>query len=75
MDPTDPTAKTVRVGLVVLALLALAVSLFTVYASALEAIRTWLEWRWVALARAVFALVVGALAVWVLQRITKARLV
>lgn len=65
--PPDPA---VRIGVIAIALVALAASVLIVYASAIESISTWLEYRWVPLARGVFALAVAALCVWVLKRLT-----
>lgn len=65
--PPDPL---VRAGIIVIALIVLAVSVFVVYVSAIDAISTWLEYRWVPLARGVFAIAVAALCVWVLKRLT-----
>lgn len=60
----------VRIGIIVIALVALAASVLIVYVSAIESISTWLEYRWVPLARGVFAIAVAALCVWVLKRLT-----
>ena len=68
--PPDPA---VRIGVIVIALVVLAASVLIVYASVIEAISTWLEYRWIPLARGAFALAVGALAVWVLKRLTGTR--
>lgn len=75
MENTPPPAPrapdpTVRVGIIVITLIVLAVSVFIVYVSAIDAIETWLEHRWVPLARGVFAIGAAALAVWVLKRLT-----
>lgn len=73
--PTKPVSPSggdpaVRTGIVIITLVVLAVSVGIVYMSTLSAIHTWLEDRWVDLANGAFALLVAALCIWVLKRLT-----
>lgn len=79
---TLPTAQTdssgkweadaiARKGGILVALLVLLVSVFYVFAAVDDIIRAWLTYRWVPVWRAIFALAVAGLAVYVVTRLTR----
>lgn len=60
-----------RKGGILVALLVLLVSVFYVFAAVDDIIRVWLTARWVPVWRALFALAVAGLAVYVVTRLTR----
>lgn len=72
-EPTNKLAGYARAGSLLLALLVMASAVFVVFTSAIDAIQTWFDWKWVPVARGVFGLLVAALAVWVVQRLTRVK--
>lgn len=69
-ETVDETRELARKGAVVLALLVAAGALLVAFQAVTSVINTWLQDRWVPVWRAVFALLVVGLAVWVLKRLT-----
>lgn len=57
-------------GGIVVSLLVAVVALFVAFQAVTDVIQTWLEPRWVPVWRALFALGVAALAVYVVRRLT-----
>lgn len=65
-DPRD----LVRKGLLALTLAVLGLSVVVAYLAVNDILVVWLQERWVPVWRAGFALTVGAVALWVLARLT-----
>lgn len=59
-----------RKGGIVLALIVAALSLFVALTAVSDAIRVWLEPRWVPIWRAIFALAVAGVALWTVRRLS-----
>lgn len=66
-----PAEELARKGAIILALLAAAGALLVAFNAISDAIRTWLEPRWVPVWQALFALAVAGLALWVVHRLTQ----
>lgn len=70
-DEGTDAGELAQKGGIVLALIVMAVAVFVAFQAVTDAISTWLEPRWVPIWRALFAVAVAVVAIYVVRQLTR----